>query len=468
MTQVHFVGLGGAGLSAIALVLLERGQSVSGSDRQSSPGLLRLEKAGARVYLGQRAENIRDAEVVVRSSAVPDDNIEVMAARQAGIPVLKRSDYLVQFLAGYRTIAVAGTHGKTTTTSMIAWVLREARLDPSYIIGSTSINLGANAHAGNSEFFVIEADEYDRMFLGLYPQIAVVTNIEHDHPDCFPTPEAFYQAFEAFSRQIRPDGVLIACGDDPGSSQLAARARSAGSRTLVYGLEGEGMDFLADNLQPNDRGGYSFSLRGSEDIDLAQVALCVPGLHNVRNALGTLAVAGELGIPWQQTADLLGEFSGTSRRFEVRGEPGGVTVIDDYAHHPTEIRATLAATRTRFGERRLWAVWQPHTFSRTRALFDAFCAAFGDADLVMITDIFAAREAAPGDGFSASDVAQAMALQADMAGKPVVCAGSLEHAVEQLQANLRLGDVVIVLSAGDANQISEDLLRRLPQASRCE
>lgn len=466
MAHVHFIGLGGTGLSAIALVMLQRGHIVSGSDRQLSPVLESLEKAGARVFLGHRPENIRAADVVVRSSAVPDENIEVAAAHQAGIPVLKRADYLVHLLDGYRTIAVAGTHGKTTTTAMLAWVLSEAGLDPSYIIGGTSNNLRTNAHAGAGADFVIEADEYDYMFLGLYPQIAVITNIEHDHPDCFPTPEAFYQAFETFSSQISPDGVLVACADNPGSSQLAARARSAGRRVLVYGLEGEGMDFKVENLHKNERGGYSFSLHGSEEVDLAQVALCVPGLHNVENALAALAVAGELGISYQQAADILSGFSGTGRRFDVRGEPGGITLVDDYAHHPTEIRATLAAARARFGQRRLWAVWQPHTFSRTRALFDEFCAAFGDADMVMVTEIFAAREVAPGDGFSGQDVAQAMALQKSMIGKPVVFAATLEQAAEKLQANLKIGDVVIVLSAGDATQISESLLQGLPQTSR--
>lgn len=458
MTHVHFIGIGGTGLSAIALVLLQRGFAVSGSDRQSSPALQRLEKAGAQIALGHRAENIEGADVVLRSSAVSDDNVEVVAARTAGIPVLKRSDYLPQFLAGYRTIAVAGTHGKTTTTAMIAWVMQETGLDPSYIIGGTSLNLDANAHAGSSDYFVIEADEYDRMFLGLHPQVAVVTNIEYDHPDCFPTPQDFHQTFEAFSRQVLPGGVLIACADDAGSLALGSSAVDAGRKVLLYGLDGIGVDFQAQAVRPNDRGGYSFIVCDRDSNPLAQVVLRVPGLHNVRNALASLVVAGELGLPWQPTADILGEFSGAGRRFEVRGEAGGVTLIDDYAHHPTEIRATLAAARARYGQRRLWAVWQPHTFSRTRTLFGDFCAAFADADRVTVTEIYAAREAVPQDGFSARDVVRALVLQQNMAGKSVSYAATLDKAVEQLEADLIPGDVLILLSAGDANQIGDRLL----------
>lgn len=463
MKHVHFIGIGGTGLSAIATVLLERGLVVSGSDRQPSPQLQRLQAAGARVMLGHHAENILGADVIVRSSAVQDDNPEVAAARQAGVPVLKRADFLERLIDRQPAIAVAGTHGKTTTTAMIAWTLTALGADPSCVIGGVATNLGTNARAGAGPYFVIEADEYDRMFLGLRPEVAVVTNIEHDHPDCYPSPEAFYAAFRQFAGQIRPGGVLIACGEDPGARRLLAEMAAEAVATLTYGI-GSGYDFAAHNLALNAAGGFDCKVPVAGQS--VKLALQVPGEHNVRNALAALAVVGRIGLPLDEAAQALSEFRGAGRRFELRGEVNAIALVDDYAHHPTEIRATLAAARRRFAGRRVWAVWQPHTYSRTRTLQADFVAAFDDADCVLVTEVYPAREPAPSDSFSAAVLADQISGRRSATGGPDMCihfAAGLDDAGDLLLQSVRPGDVVIVLSAGDADRITARLLSELPQ-----
>jgi UDP-N-acetylmuramate--alanine ligase len=461
MEHIHLIGIGGSGLSAIATVLLERGYQVSGSDRQETPLTRRLQARGVRVDYGHRAENIRGADRVVRSSAVTDENVEVQAARAAGIPVLKRADFLQELIAGQLPVAIAGTHGKTTTTAMIAWTLTALGADPSYVIGGVSADLGANAHAGQGQFFVIEADEYDRMFLGIRPYLAVVTNIEHDHPDCYPTPEDFYLAFRQFVLGMQEDGMLVACGEDPGAARLLEEARQIGLQAVSYGLGAEAYDYGAVRPEPNVLGGLTFDVLRQGDVVAPGVDLQLPGEHNVRNALAALCVVDCLGLPVDRAAQALRQFRGAGRRFEVRGEYNGVILIDDYAHHPTEIRATLAAARMRYPDRRLWAAWQPHTYSRTRTLFDQFAAAFDGADGVLVTEVFPAREAVPADGFSARLVADAIARRSENAGKPVLFAPTLKDAVDQLARQVQPGDSLLVLSAGDADQITVELSRRL-------
>jgi len=459
--HIHFIGIGGSGLSAIATVLLERGLTVSGSDRQSSPLLQRLEQAGARIAIGHLAGNIAGADLVVRSSAVRLENVEVQAALAAGIPVLRREEFLERLIGPQRAIAVAGTHGKTTTTSLIAWVLTALGLDPSFVIGGVAHNLGANARAGRGDYFVIEADEYDRMFLGLHPYLAVVTNIEHDHPDCYPTPQDFAAAFDQFARQVLPGGLLIGCADDPGTAALLARLRADGYSTVAYGLSAAGCDYCAERPETNEHGGFSFAVTCRGRLLVAPVVLQVPGLHNVRNALAALCVADRLGLSLVQAAQAVSEFRGAGRRFDVRGEPGGVLLVDDYAHHPTEIRATLDAARARYPERRIWAVWQPHTYSRLRALFDEFTGAFDAADCVLVTDIFAAREAAPQDGFSAQNFVNALTPRRAAAGACTHGPLDLVAAQQWLRRSVQPGDVVLVLSAGDADQITAGLMEDL-------
>jgi UDP-N-acetylmuramate--alanine ligase len=460
MTHVHFIGIGGTGLSAIARLLLEMGYTVSGSDRVLSPFAKKLQADGATVYLGHNTANVAGADWVVRSSAVTDDNPEVREARERGIPVYKRADFLGRLMENKTGIAVAGTHGKTTTTAMIAWMLFALGRDPSFIIGSTLVNLKTNARAGKGMPFVIEADEYDRMFLGLKPFLAIVTNVEHDHPDCYPTFENMLAAFEAFVNLVPPDGTLIACLDDPAATALLYSALKAGKSVLGYGLQGEStlnapQWTLARNLRPNNRGGFDFEAISNlfPETQTIPVSLQVPGKHNVQNSLAALAVASLLGLPPKKAVEALGEFRGAGRRFEVLGEAKNITVINDYGHHPTEIKATLAAARARYPEHRLWAVWQPHTYSRTQTLFEHFVNAFTDADKVVVTEIYASRE--PKQDFTSAMVVSSMRHpSAHFVAK-------LKDTTKYLLNHLQPGDVLIVFSAGDADQVSADVLAGL-------
>ncbi len=453
MKHVHLIGIGGSGLSAIARVLLESGIRVSGSDRASSPAVETLTALGVRTFIGHAATHITGADVVVRSSAVSEDNPEVQAARAAGIPVEKRSEFLARLLAGKRGLAVAGTHGKTTTTAMLAWALTRCGQDPSYIVGGLVKNLDSNAHAGQGPVFVIEADEYDGMFLGLRPEIAVVTNIEHDHPDCYPSLVEYRQAFVDFAGKIMPHGCLLACQEDPGARWLLAKMLTPGLAQFSYGFSKDA-SYQATQVKSNDRGGFDFTAAcqaADRTTFLADVSLQVPGRHNVLNALAALAAVHQLGQPVAAAAEALGEFSGTGRRFDLRAELNGIVLIDDYAHHPTEIRATLAAARARYPERRIWAVWQPHTYSRTQTLESDFAAAFADADQVLVTKIYAAREAP--QTYSAATAAGRI--------PNARYTPELDDAAGLLQSELRSGDVLLVFSAGNADQITAWLLQSL-------
>jgi UDP-N-acetylmuramate--alanine ligase len=461
MKRVHLIGIGGSGLSGIARLLLESGYSVSGSDMQLTQLALQLAAAGAQISAEHKAENVRRADVVVRSSAIPDDNPEVRAAQEAGIPVLKRAEFLGDLMRERTGIAIAGTHGKTTTTAMISWMLTRLGLDPTYLIGGVSLNLRANAHAGRGEYFVIEADEYDRMFLGLHPKLAVVTNVEHDHPDCFPTEGDFFAAFVQFAANVLPRGKLMVCADDPGAVKLLQEILAPGDSTYSYGIsprEGIRPDFLGTDLEVASNGCFEYDAVHANQI-LTHIALAVPGEHNVRNSLAALAVAQLLGESVELAAKALEEYSGTGRRFEIRGEASGVTVVDDYAHHPSEIRATLAAAKLRYPDRILWAVWQPHTYSRTRTLFNDFVAAFDDADHVIVTDVYAARE--PKDEYFSAG-----ALAREMNHSDARFIPDLAAVGEYLLSRLQLGDVLLVLSAGDADQISGTVLSGLSKNGR--
>jgi len=456
MKKVHFIGIGGTGLSAIARILVEQGVSVSGSDRILSPLALELVELGVSVFVGHAPQNVAGADLVIRSSAVPDDNSEVIAARAAHIPVLKRADFLGSIMAGRECTAVAGTHGKTTTTAMLAWVLTRLGQDPSFIVGGVLKNLDRNAHAGKGRQFVIEADEYDRMFLGLEPTCEIVTIVEYDHPDCFPTPADYQKAFTSFVNKLQPGGLLLLCQDDPGAVALS-RACPDGCQIFTYGLE-PSADYRAGETTPNKFGGMDFGLSFEAGVTarpLVRTSLQVPGLHNVQNASAVLAFIHQAGLPLAAAAAALMEFAGTGRRFDLRGVAWGVDLLDDYAHHPTEIRTTLAAARQRYPDRRIWAVWQPHTYSRTQALLDAFAASFKDADQVLVTEVYPARE--PVASFSSASVVAKMARPAAHYAK------TLQAATDLLLAELKPGDVVLVLSAGDADQISASVYAELKQ-----
>jgi UDP-N-acetylmuramate--alanine ligase len=388
------------------------------------------------------------------SSAVPASNVEVQAAQVAGIPVLKRPEFLARMMDGRVGVAVAGTHGKTTTTAMIASVLLQAGRDPTFVVGGVIAGLETNARAGAGPLFVIEADEYDRTFLSLKPTAAVVTNVEHDHPDCYPAFADFRAAFEQFAASVPREGLLAVCWDDAVARELGERRRAEGGAVTSFGL-GQGAELRAEEVRPNFAGGVDF-LATREGEVLGLVRLRVPGAHNASNAMGALAVADFLGVPFRVAREALREFRGVGRRFEVKGEAGGVIVVDDYAHHPTEIRTTLRAARDRFPGRSLWAVWQPHTYSRTVALLADFARAFAAADHVVVLPIYAARETDT-LGVSSGDVVAAMQHP------DVRCARSLDEAVVWLGTELRPGDVVLTLGAGDGYRVGEWVLEVLSE-----
>jgi UDP-N-acetylmuramate--alanine ligase len=453
--KVHLMGIGGFGINPIARVMHELGYVVTGCDAAESPLIVPLREAGVPVRIGHQAAHIDEIgpDALVISSAVPADNPEVQAAAKQGIPVFKRSDILCALMRDRTGIAVAGTHGKTTTTAMLAWTLAECGLDPTFIVGGVMKDLGANARAGRGQPFVIEADEYDRMFMGLCPAVEVITTIEMDHPDMFSSLADVHELFIAFVGLLPPDGLLVAGYDDPQARKIAvSRREMLGQPTITYGLTGG--DWSAAEVTPSPAGGVEFTvMRGGQAASRASLRL--PGLHNIQNALAAVAVADYLGLPLDRIVEALGRFSGVGRRFEVRGEAQGITVIDDYGHHPTEIRATLAAARMRYGGRPVWAVWQPHTFSRTRSLLDDFAACFVDADHVIITDVYRSRDTQT-FGVGPGDVVARMSYHPD-AGHMA----TLDEVVAHLATNVHPGDVVIVLSAGDATRVCDDLLQML-------
>ncbi len=459
--HVHIVGIGGAGMSAIARLLLDSGVKVSGSDRQANDITRALEKGGATIYEGHDAANVSGATVLLASSAVKDDNPELVAARAAGIPILNRRETFPYLLPDKTQIAVAGTHGKTTTTALIVHLLRETGHDPSYIIGGIMLNTGDNAHAGKGSAFVVEADEYGDMFLGLNPKIAVITNIEHDHPDIFPTMDDVMKAFRNFVARLPDDGLLIACADDQHALTLLHERKAAGKPVESYGIDNPNADWSAVSSDHDDVETTDFVVRCFRHGQLVRKHVQSPmaGEHNVRNVLAALAAVHTYGVPLDAAIPALATFQGTGRRFEIMGQAGGVTVISDYAHHPTAIRATLQAARQRYGKAPIWAVWQPHTYSRTRLLANEFAHAFGSANHALITDIYAAREQPqPGDPAPAD-----LARMATAAGHPDARAsGNLDSTADVLRREVRPGDVVIIFSAGDAPKIGEALLRANP------
>lgn len=452
--HIHFVGIGGFGINPIARVMWAEGYEISGCDLAPSALAGELTGQGVPVLGGHDPDHLDrfSPDALVVSSAVPIGDPELAAARARGIPVYKRADILSALMANRVGVAVAGTHGKTTTAAMMVYVLVQAERDPTFIVGGVLRDLSTNARAGKGPAFVIEADEYDRMFMGLRPHITIVTTIELDHPDMFASVEEVRALFEAFVDLLPPAGVLIASCDDPEAFGLAFQRRASGLPTLTYGLQGE--DWSADNLVPNESGGYDFDVMRKGKL-MGRAGLRVPGRHNVQNSLAVFAATDHMGVSFDMTARALGTFSGVERRFEVKGEVGGVVVIDDYAHHPTAIRETLAAARIRYGKHPIWVVWQPHTYSRTQALLDEFAASFAEADHVIVTDIFPSRERDT-LGVHACDVVALMSEHPDARH-----IGPLAEVVSYLAAHVRCGDVVLVMSAGDATTIGPALLSAL-------
>jgi UDP-N-acetylmuramate--alanine ligase len=453
--RVHFAGIGGAGMSGIARIMLARGVGVSGSDAAASPVLEALAERGAKTYVGHSADNLGDADTLVVSSAIRDDNPEVTEARRRGLRVLHRAGALAALMFGKRVIAITGTHGKTTTTSMIATVLLETGADPGYAIGGTLAATGTNAGDGAGPDFVAEADESDGSFLMFAPDAAVITNVEADHLDNYGTAEAYRASFRAFTARIKPGGLLVTCADDPGTRELATEARALGLRVRTYG-ESPDADYRLTRIAAHGmetRFGVA-ATKGPFGEMRSDLSVAVPGRHNALNAAAAFATAVELGTAPQFAATALGRYRGAARRMEPKGEAAGVRVLDTYAHHPTELAADLRAARDLAAGGRVIAVFQPHLYSRTRIFAADFGTALGLADEAVVLDVYAARED-PEPGVTGKLVAGAVpggrARYVPLSGEVPPVVASLATA----------GDVVLTMGAGDVPRLGPLILREL-------
>jgi UDP-N-acetylmuramate--alanine ligase len=454
--RIHFVGVGGIGMSGIAELLANLGYEVSGSDAKRSEVTARLDSVvRVRVFEGHAAENLGDADVVVVSSAVRPTNPEVVEAQRRGIPVIPRAEMLAELMRLKFAVAVAGAHGKTTTTSMIAVVLERAGLDPTAVIGGKLSAFGSNARLGRGEYMVAEADESDRSFLMLWPSIAVITNIDYEHMESYGSFEDLQQAFVDFANKVPFYGAVVACADDPNLEPVLPRIKR---RLITYGVENADAQIVGTDVSLGSFGGRCTVHRQATDgaVRLGTLELPVPGRHNLQNALATAAVADRLGVEFAVVAGALQEFQGAERRFQRHGEAGGVLVIDDYGHHPTEIAAVLAAARATL-DRRLIVAFQPHRYSRTERLLDAFGPSMKNADEIVLTDIYAASEE-PIEGITIDAVADALRSGS---GRPVHVARTLDDVVPELLKMVKPGDAVITLGAGSIGSIPERLMEAL-------
>jgi UDP-N-acetylmuramate--alanine ligase len=449
--RVHFVGIGGSGMSGIAEVLLNLGYAVSGSDLKRSATTAHLAARGARIFEGHAAASVTGAQVVVTSTAVHADNPEVIEARQRGVPVIPRAEMLAELMRMKYGIAVAGSHGKTTTTSMVAMVLDRGGLDPTVVVGGRLGVLGSGARLGKGEFMVAEADESDRSFLKLSPTIAVVTNIDREHLDTYRDLADVQEAFVGFVNKIPFYGAAVLCLDDPPVQDILPRVER---RLVSYGLSWHA-HVSARDVQLTPMGAtYTAVQRGSA---LGPIALNVPGAHNVLNSLAAVAVGLDLGVGFDRIREGLAAFTGVDRRFQVRGEEGGILVIDDYGHHPTEVRATLAALRTRAGARRTLVLFQPHRYTRTHHLWDEFCRAFHQADALLVTDVYGAGEE-PIEGATGEALAAAISARGHQQAS---YAGDLKTAGARLAEEAREGDVVLTLGAGSVWTAGDEVLKKV-------
>jgi UDP-N-acetylmuramate--alanine ligase len=456
--QIHFVGIGGIGMSGIAEVLLNLGYRVSGSDLKSSAVTQRLAGLGATVFEGHRAENIVGAEVVVTSSAIATENPEVLEAHRLHVPVIQRAEMLAELMRLKYGIAIAGMHGKTTTTSMVAAVLAGGGLDPTVVVGGRVDAMGSNARLGKSQYLVAEADESDRSFLKLSPILSVVTNIDREHMDCYRNMRDVKKTFLEFMDRVPFYGMVVVCNDDAMLRRLLPQAQR---RTVTYGTK-RGSDFLIkveNSVRPNAQSDgkplsrFRVRYRGK---DLGEFTLHVPGLHNILNATAAIAVGVGLDVGVEAIRAGLDQFRGVDRRFQLRGRVAGVSVIDDYGHHPTEIKATLAAAR-QCGFRKVHVVFQPHRYTRTRDLIDDFAKAFGDADSLFVLDIYAASEK-PIEGISGEALARTIR---EKGGRNAQYASSFADAVRAVVAAASEGDMILTLGAGSVSQLGPLILDKL-------
>ncbi|ATD81106.1 MULTISPECIES: UDP-N-acetylmuramate--L-alanine ligase [Desulfovibrio] len=451
--HIHMVGIGGAGMSGIAEVLLNLKYEISGSDMSDSAVVRHLRSLGARIAVGHAAENVGDVQVLVKSTAISDDNPELVEARKRNIAIIPRAEMLAELMRLRQGIAIAGTHGKTTTTSLTASIFDEAGLDPTVIIGGRLNVYGAHAHLGHGEYLIAEADESDGSFLCLLPIINVVTNVDEDHLDHYKTREAINSAFVQFMNNVPFYGLNIVCGDDPGVLELLPQVKRP---VLTYG-------FAEDNALravPLESGRISRFQVWLHDEKLGEVSLPQPGRHNILNALASIGAAMEVGISFEKCAAGLCGFKGVGRRFEFKGEKQGVTVVDDYGHHPAEIAATLATARQVFEGRRIVAAFQPHRFSRTEAHFGEFCKVFNNVDQLLLTEIYAASEN-PIPGVSGQSLAQGIR---QVSSTPVEYFQTLDDLARALPDILQEGDVLLTLGAGNITRLGPTWLEGLDHA----
>jgi UDP-N-acetylmuramate--alanine ligase len=452
--RMHFVGIGGAGMSAIAWVLLKQGFQISGSDLGENTMIHRLRKHGARIFFGHVEENVAEADILVVSSAIRHDNPELVAARDRGMPIMHRAEVLAEILNTGYGIAICGTHGKTTTTSMTALLLERAGLDPTILIGGEVNDIGGNAKLGSSHYVVAEADESDGSFLHFHPQCAIVTNIEAEHLDYYRDFEAILATFQQFLSQIKPGGTAILCQDDMGVRMLIP---SVSATVLTYSLRDRNATlFAADVVLQSASSTFRVLYKGEP---FGEIQLGVPGQHNVYNALAAIGVGVSLGIPLEPIQEAMSLFRGAKRRFETKGIAHGVTVVDDYAHHPSEVVAAIniAALRKREKSGRIIAIFQPHRYTRTLHLGKAFGAAFSTADVVIVTDVYSAGEE-PIQGVSGRIVYESVS----QSGHPnVTYIQSKDEICERVLEELERGDLLVTLGAGDIWKVGEEVLRRL-------
>jgi UDP-N-acetylmuramate--alanine ligase len=445
--RIHLVGIGGSGMSGIAEVLLSSGYAVSGSDLKATPVTSRLEKLGAKIYEGHQAANVHGAHVVVISSAVRLDNVEVVEAHRLKIPVIPRAEMLAELMRLKYGIAVAGAHGKTTTTSMVASVLAAAGLDPTFVVGGRVNHAGSNARVGQGDYMVVEADESDRSFLLLAPVVAVVTTIDREHLDQYHSLEEIQSVFLEFVNRVPFYGSVILCLDE---ANVQAMLPSVKRPVITYGTTSQADLVISDVKLKGLASEFRLTYRG-EDLGIFNLP-SPPGIHNVRNAAAAAAVALSLNVPADLIRAGLEKFSGVGRRFEVKGVYAGVTLIDDYGHHPAEIRATLEAARG-CGYKRLLVLFQPHRYTRTQFLWDDFCRAFNDADFLVLTEIYAASEH-PIEGITGERLAEAISAAGH---KNVVFTGTMQAGVEFMLREARPGDAILTIGAGSVGRVLDQL-----------
>ncbi|HEX9917429.1 MAG TPA: UDP-N-acetylmuramate--L-alanine ligase [candidate division Zixibacteria bacterium] len=448
--QIHFVGIGGAGMCGLAEVLFNSGYQVTGSDISLGEVTEKLKSLGIKVFGGHSKENIEGADVVVISSAVKPSNVEVTYALEKSIPVIRRAEMLGELMRMKYGIAIAGTHGKTTTTSMVGQILTEGGLDPTIIVGGKVVNLDSSAKLGQGEYLVAEADEFDRSFLRLSPMIAVITTLEAEHLDCYQTLDQLKSAFVEFANKVPFYGRLILCLDEESLQNLIPKLKGP---ITTYGLMPQA-DMQAENIKLSEnRSRFTVKYKGEE---LGNIELAVPGMHNAKNSLAAASVGLELDIPWEKITLALRQFRGVKRRFEIKGESKGIMIVDDYAHHPTEIEATLKAAKNGWN-RRIVVVFQPHLYSRTKDFAEQFGKAFFNCDILVVTDIYAAREE-PMPGVSGELVSQAAKRYGH---KQVHYKPKSEEILPFLLDTLKPGDMLITMGAGDIYQKAEQLLNLL-------